>query len=108
MAHHGLLGCVEEVWLGDWNLTSVPAEHLTSLVSSVTGTVYIHSLGEPIIKWKVCETGGPLIINKMMLTISCDLVTTVESVTSEEVLISKESQGSEETQALWCVWRGCS
>ena len=100
LAYHGLLGSVEELRLGDWNLTSVPADHLTSLVSSVTGTVIIHRLGEPIMKWKVCEMGGPLVINKRMMTISCDLVTILGNVKSEELLISKQILGSEETRAL--------
>ena len=100
LAHHGLLGSVEQMQLGDWNLTSIPAEHLTSLVSSVTETVVIHRQGEPITKWKVCERGGPLILKKIWMIIPCDLVTIIDSVKSEELLISKQSLGSEETRAL--------
>ena len=42
LAHHGLLGSVEEMSLCDVDLTSVPAEHLASLFSSVT--VYVNKL----------------------------------------------------------------
>ena len=41
LVHHKLLGSVEEMWLCDVDLTSVPAEHLASLVSSVTECVAI-------------------------------------------------------------------
>ena len=37
LANHGLLGSVEWMRLDDVDLTSVPAEHLASLASSVTG-----------------------------------------------------------------------
>ena len=36
LAHHGFLGSVDEMRLWDVDLTTVPAEHLASLVSSVT------------------------------------------------------------------------
>ena len=41
LAHQGLLGSVQFMWLGDVDLTSVPAAYLASLASSVTGCVSI-------------------------------------------------------------------
>ena len=76
LAHYGLLGTVDEMVLADIELSSVPTEHLTSLVSSVTGSVNI---------WKV---GG------------CDLVTILDSVKNKVLSIIGLSLGSEETQAL--------
>ena len=80
LAYHGLLRSVEEMTLGDKydvvDLTSVPAEHLASLVSIVTRLVEISNV------------------------IGCDLVTILDSVESKELDISSQSLGSEETQAL--------
>ena len=76
LAHHGLLGSVWGMRLFDVDLTSVPAEHLASLVSSVTERVYIHN---------VC---------------GCDLVTILDSVKSKVLGIWDQSLGSEETKAL--------
>ena len=76
LAHHGLLGSVWGMRLFDVDLTSVPAEHLASLVSSVTERVYIHN---------VC---------------GCDLVTILDSVKSKWLNIRYQSLSSEETQAL--------
>ena len=75
LAQHGLLGSVKKgMTLLDVDLTSVPAEHLASLVSSVTGSVAI---------WNVSG-----------------LVTILDSVKSRRLDISRQSLGSEETQAL--------
>ena len=41
LAHHGLLRSVEDMWLEDVDLASVPAEHLASLASIVTRTIDI-------------------------------------------------------------------
>ena len=41
LAHHGLLGSVKRMYLPNVDLTSVPAEHLASLVSCVEWTVKI-------------------------------------------------------------------
>ena len=76
LAHHGLLGSVEMLTLGDVDLTSVPADHLASLVSSVTGNIVI------------CNVSG------------CDLVTILDSVRSDWLYITRQSLGIEETQAL--------
>ena len=41
LAHHGLLSSVEQMWLEDVDLTSVPAEHLSSLAACVTWRTYV-------------------------------------------------------------------
>ena len=80
LAHHGLLGSVKEVVLLDVDLTSVPTEHLASLVSSVAEYVSIKNI-----------LGG-------------DLITILDSVKSKEVLsITRQSLGSDETRALVCA-----
>ena len=76
LAHHGLLGSVEWMRLEKYDLTSIPAEHLASLVSSVT---YLVSIG---------NVSG------------CDLLTILDTVRSKELIIGKLSLGSEETQAI--------
>ena len=76
LAHHRLLGSVEEMRLCDVDLTSVPAEHLASLVSGVTGTVTIYRVS------------------------GCNLVTILDSVRSRVMSICTQRLGSEETQAL--------
>ena len=76
LAHHGLLGSVEWMRLEKYDLTSIPAEHLASLVSSVTGSLHI---------WDVS---------------GFDLVNVLDSVKSEELSINFQSLDSEETQAL--------
>ena len=76
LAHHRLLGSVKELRFGDVDLTSVPAEHLASLVSLVTWHVFIRNVR------------------------GCDLLTILDSVKSNRLLISSQSLDSEETQAL--------
>ena len=44
LAHLGEFGSVKELRLNDGNLTSIPAEHLASLVSCVTSRVYISDI----------------------------------------------------------------
>ena len=76
LSHHRLLGSVEEIVLHD-DLTSVPAEHLVSLTSSVTGSVEIRNVS------------------------GYDLVTILNCVKSKKLWISSQSLlGSEETRAL--------
>ena len=75
LAHHGLLGSVSYMSLGDVDLTSVTAEHLASLVS-VTGRVYIGNVS------------------------GSALVTILDSVKGEVFWICRQSLDSEETQAL--------
>ena len=77
LAHHGLLGSMDWMVLRDVDLTSVPAEHLASLASSVIGRVYINNVS------------------------GCDLVTILDSVKCKfSSIISGRSLSSEETQAL--------
>ena len=76
LAHHGLLDSVKYLVLGDGDLTSVPAEHLASLASSVTGCVDVRN---------VYGSG---------------LVTFLDNVKSEQLVIRKQNLDSEESQAL--------
>ena len=76
LAHYRLLGSVRLMRLYHDDLTSVPAEHLASLASCVTGRVAIKNVS------------------------GCDLVTVLDSVKSEWLVINSQSLGSEETQAL--------
>ena len=80
LAHHKLLGFVDTLFLFDVDLTSVPDNHLTSLVSSVEGFVKISNVSD------------------------CDIVTILDSVKSEWLCISNsnrnQSLGCEETRAL--------
>ena len=52
LAHHGLLGSVQEMRLFHVDLTSVPAEHLASLASSVSGRFNIENIS-------VCDLRSP-------------------------------------------------
>ena len=67
---------MEKMELWDVDLTSVPAEHLASLVSLVTWHVYIRNVR------------------------GCDLLTVLHSVRSNRLLISSQSLDSGETKAL--------
>ena len=79
LAHRGLLdllglGLGRHIFKGD--LSTVPTHHLASLVSSVTNNVHIKSV-----------TG-------------CDLVSILDSLECESLLINKQKLGRDETQAL--------
>ena len=76
LAHHRLLGLVRVMYLWDVDLTSVPAEHLASLASSVRRRVDIVNVR------------------------GCGLVTILDSVKSKDLCIRRQSLGREETQAL--------
>ena len=76
MAHHGMLGPVQEMRLCEVDLTSVSAEGLASLASCVTDCVKIENVR------------------------GCGLVTFLDSVKSNQLTISSKSLGSEETRAL--------
>ena len=76
LAHHGLIGSLSWMMLGDVDLTSVPADHLTSLVSSVTERVNIQNVS------------------------GCDLVSILDCVKSNVLNITRQNLDSEETQAL--------
>ena len=78
LAHHGLLGSVRDLDLCLVDLSSVPAQHLSSLVSCVTRSLCIE------------EVSG------------CDLVSTLTSLKCKDFHIARHRQrlGREETQAL--------
>ena len=76
LAHGGHLNYVRYLELWDVNLFSISAEHLASLVSSVTKLVSVKNVS------------------------GCCLVTMLDSVKSENLGIGNQSLGSEETQAL--------
>ena len=73
LLHRGLMGKMESIWLGDpWNtgdLSTVPTEHLVSLVSSVKDTVTIENVN------------------------SWDLVPIFDSLNCEELKISHQRLG---------------
>ena len=77
LAHHGLLGDVDDLDLIEVDLSTVPTQHFVSLISNVKITVMIrHNVS------------------------GFDLLTLLESVKSEQLLIRDQSLGREETQAL--------
>ena len=82
LAHHKLLGSVVGMWLHDVDLTSIPAENLVSLASCVTEN-YIERV-------HIQNVSG------------CGLITILDNVKIEKrmLVISKQSLGTEETQAL--------
>ena len=76
LAHHGRLSSLNELTLW-WNdLSSVPAQHLASLVSCVTWQLTIENVS------------------------GCDLVNLFTSLKCEELYIKRQSLGREETRAL--------
>ena len=77
LAHHGLLDNIDCVNLVEVDLSTVPAQHLVSLISNVTRSV--------LISYNVR---------------GCDLLTLIDSVKSEQLLIFGQSLGREETVAL--------
>ena len=76
LAHHGLLGSVEGMYLKNLDLASVPAEHLASLASFVTSRIGIINVS------------------------NCDIISFLASVKCVHLIIDRESLNSEETQAL--------
>ena len=76
LAHHGFLRSMEEIWLRDVDLSSVPAEHLASLAACVT---------ESVIIWNVSN---------------CDLTSILDSSKSEVLEIANQSLSREETRAV--------
>ena len=80
LAHHGLLGLVSTEVMRldhvDLTSTSVPPEHLASLISRATENLFIRNVS------------------------GCDLVIILYSVKSTELEICNQSLDSEETQAL--------
>ena len=76
LAHQGLLGSVEILWLDNVNLAPVPDPHLASLISCVTGTFIMQNIS------------------------GCDLVTVLKSGKSRSLDIKYQRLGRDETQAL--------
>ncbi len=83
LAHHGLLGSLQEIKLEDVDLTLVPSEHLASLFSCVTELVNIWNFS------------------------GCTLIIILDSVKSEVLSISTQSLGIEETRALVRAMESC-
>ena len=75
LAYHGLLGSVDSLIMHDNNMSGVPTKHLSSLVSCVTETVNISRVK------------------------GLDLLSVVQSIKSQELIIFKQRLGSKETQA---------
>ena len=76
LANHGVFGPVKEMWLAHVDLTSVPDEHLASLVSTVTGILDISKIS------------------------GCDLVTILDSINCKCLYINSQRLDIEETWAL--------
>ena len=76
LAYYGLLGKVFGVWLTDVDLTSVPDEHLTSLVSSIQDRLCITNIS------------------------GRNLVSILDSNKSDWLIIKNQSLDTEETGAL--------
>ena len=76
LAHHGLFGSVDTLWLLDVDLSQVPAQHLASLALCVTFRLSIRNVS------------------------GCDLVSILSSAKCEFLYIYGQSLGSEETRAL--------
>ncbi len=78
LAYYGLLRSVisSDMWLTDFDLTSVPDEHLTSLVSSIQYRLYINNVS------------------------GRDLVSILDGCKSYWLTIKNQSLDSEETEAL--------
>ena len=77
LAYYGLLrSVISDMWLTDFDLTSVPDEHLTSLVSSIQYRLYINNVS------------------------GRDLVSILDGCKSYWLTIKNQSLDSEETEAL--------
>ena len=76
LAHHRLLRSVNSLILSDVNLSSIPVDHLVSLVSCVTESVNIGNVS------------------------SCDLSPILDSLQCKQLDIESQSLNTEETQAL--------
>ena len=76
LAHHGLLFSMERLGLRNIDLSSVPAQHLSSLVSCVISYLSISNVS------------------------GCDLVSLLTSIKCQVLTIRNQSLGREETKAL--------
>ena len=75
LAHNGLFSSLRKLRLYDADLSPVPAQHLASLASCVTGEIFIDY-------------------------VSCDLVSILTSLKCKTLFIGRQSLEREETQAL--------
>ena len=82
LAHLGEFGSVKELRLNDGNLSSIPAEHLASLVSCVTSRVYISQIRDN------------------------DLISILNHLKCEYLNINNQRLGRYETQALVRAMQG--
>ena len=84
LAHHGLLGSLDDMKLENVDLNTVPAEHLASLASSVKETI-------DIIKVKGCNLVTILngVKNLTMLTISFQSLDREETLALVQVMESR-------------------
>ena len=82
LAHKGLL-VSETLELVNVNLASIPAHHLTALISSVTSIVSIDGVS------------------------GCDLVTLLDSIRCRRLLVENQSLGTEETKAMVKAMETC-
>ena len=76
LAHHGLLGSVRDMSLSNEDLSPVPVQHLASLLTCVTRDLSIDNVS------------------------GCDLVSLFTNIKCQELSITSQSLGREETQAL--------
>ena len=76
LAHHGLLVSMERLGLRNIDLSSVPAQHLSSLVSCVISYLSISNVS------------------------GCDLASLLTSIKCQVLTIRNQSLGREETKAL--------
>ena len=76
LAYHGLLGPLRVLRLLDMDLSTVPAEHLASLVSCVTNLITIRGVS------------------------GCDMVSIMDSVKCEVLSLQRQRLDNEETSAL--------
>ena len=76
LAHHGFLPSVERMYLGNVDLSSVPAEHLASLAACATGFVWIRNVS------------------------NTNLTSILDSCKSDALYIRNQSLNTEETRAL--------
>ena len=83
LAHHGLLDNIDCVNLVEVDLSTVPAQHLVSLITNATRLVYINYVS------------------------GCNLSTLIDSVKCKELLIFNHCLGREETQALMRAMESC-
>ena len=89
LAHHGLLRSVEDMWLEDVDLASVPAEHLTSLASIVTGSIDIDNVSN-------CE------LSHLLGPARCDGLGIWQNLSSEQTTVLEQAMEHQvETVEIW-------